>query len=62
MKPLSKAPRTSNINWLFYKDYFKDDDEKYLFRSGRETEEIIAKKRCNNWYNHKNLCYKGGCC
>jgi len=47
MKTLTKAPRTSNISWLFYKDYFKDDNGKHLFRSGRETEEIIANKTEN---------------
>ena len=44
MKRLTKAPKTSNINWLFYKDYFKDEKGNHLFRGGQETENLIAQK------------------
>ncbi len=47
MKTLTKSPKTSNISWLFYKDYFKDEKGNHLFRSGRETESIISQKTEN---------------
>lgn len=47
MSQLKDAPRTSNIAWLFYKDYFKDENGKYIFREGKETENLIARKTEN---------------
>ena len=47
MKTLTKAPKTSNINWLFYKDYFRDENGNHLFRGGKETEDLISHKTEN---------------
>jgi len=47
MSQLKNAPRTSNISWLFYKDYFKDEKGRYIFRGGREIESLIAQKTEN---------------
>lgn len=52
MRKLTKAPKTSNISWLFYKDYFKDEKGNPLFRGGYETENLI-KQKTENILNQK---------
>jgi len=47
MKNLSKAPKTSNLSWLFYKDYFKDEKGNPLFRDNKNTKDIIEDKTRN---------------
>ena len=47
MKKLTNSPKTSNIGWLFYKDYFRDNKGNYLYRNNATTKELIEQKTEN---------------